>query len=82
MCQYRYATRLECAGAENGFLAGMRKNRQADGSVRNAFDRGNYFLTFAVGDSGIGYNDTVRADNECDIRNASAIFPRNLAAAS
>jgi hypothetical protein len=59
---------------EDGFLAGMRKDRKTDRLLRDAPDRRDYLLTFAVGDSGIHYDDAARAGDKGDVCCTSTIF--------
>ena len=80
--QHRDALLLECSGTEDGFLAGMRKDRKTDRLLRDAPDRRDYLLTFAVGDSGIHYDDAARAGDKGDVCCASTIFRGDSAAGS
>ncbi len=82
MRQNGNAARLECGGTEDGFLTGMREDCETDGPIRDALDRCDNFLAFAVGNSGIHDDDAARSDNEGDVGGASAIFRGDLAAAS
>ena len=74
------AARLECRGAEDRFLAGMGEDGKKNGKARDTLHRLDNVLALAIGSAGVDDDNAARSDDKGDVRDASAILRRNLAA--